>query len=59
MSASETLSWDNEPSRKTWSEELLKSIQAAKPMLDQANAEAFMEGYANSTALFRSSSGRI
>lgn len=45
MSSSNTLSWDNDPIRKTWSAELLKSVTAAKPMLDQANAEAFIKGY--------------
>jgi hypothetical protein len=45
MGLSNTLSWDNDPIRKTWSAELLKSVEAAKPLLDQANAEAFIKGY--------------
>ena len=45
MSDPNILSWDNSQARKPWSEQLLKSIAAAKQSLDEANVEAFLPGY--------------
>ncbi len=45
MSNPQTLSWDDKPIRKPWSEQLLTSVAAAKNALDLGNPEGFVPGY--------------
>lgn len=49
----DTLSWDNSPARKPWSEQLLISVAAAIPLLEQADADAFVAGYSGLAAPLR------
>jgi hypothetical protein len=46
MPSESSLSWDNLPERKVWSDQLRASIAEFKTQLDQGDPEAFISGYA-------------
>lgn len=48
-----SLTWDNSDARKPWTAQLLTSVEAAIPLLEQADADAFVAGYAGLGAPLR------
>jgi len=48
-----TLSWDNVLARKAWSAQLLTSLNASLPQLEQGNPDTFLNGYSALSSALR------